>query len=237
MGLVFTSNSVRRQTCAIQRLEELAQAQCRTEEAQRQIEAAQRRTEERFGQLIATVEQLAQEVRTLRLAQQQTDDQIRNSVQADKHVADRLSELRGQMLEIKYRDRAGAYFGRLLRRPQVVSSNVLWDEVEPHLSRDDFSDVLLLDLIVRGWPLTAPEAPEAWLAIEVSTVVDAHDMTRARRRAALLRQAGQRAIPVVAGEGATLSAEAEAREYHVAVLQDGRVFLWDEALQTWTASS
>lgn len=131
MGLVFTSNSVRRQTCAIQRLEELAQAQCRTEEAQRQIEAAQRRTEERFGQLIATVEQLAQEVRTLRLAQQQTDDQIRNSVQADKHVADRLSELRGQMLEIKYRDRAGAYFGRLLRRPQVVSSNVLWDEVEP----------------------------------------------------------------------------------------------------------
>ncbi|MCS6805384.1 MAG: hypothetical protein RMM98_01075 [Acidobacteriota bacterium] len=217
-----------------QRVEELAEAQRRTEEAQRQLEEAQRRTEERLNQLTVTVERLAEEVRNLRLAQQQTDDQIRNLVQADKQIADRVNELRGQMLEIKYRDRAGAYFGRLLRRPQVVSPDVLWDEVEPHLSRDDFSDVLLLDLIVRGRPISTPEAPEVWLAVEISAVVDTNDVTRARRRAELLRRAGQRVIPVVAGERATLSAEAEARQYHVAMLQDGRAFLWDEALHEWT---
>jgi hypothetical protein len=226
---------------------ELVEAQRRTEErmgqvegqlaalaqAQQLTEEAQRHTAECLDHLTATVEQLAEEVGSLRLAQQQTDEQIRNLIEAERQIVTRVNELRGQMLEMKYRDRAGAYFGRLLRRPQIVTSDTLWDEVEAHLPREEFSDVLLVDLIVRGRPLSAPEAPEVWLAVEVSAVVDTHDVARARRRAELLRQAGRRAIPVVAGERATLDAEAEARQHHVVVLQDGRVFLWDEALHTW----
>jgi hypothetical protein len=139
------------------------------------------------------------------------------------------------MLEMKYRNKASAYFGRLLRKPRVVEPDSLWDDLEAHLSPEEMTDVLLVDLIVRGRPRTQPEAVEVWLAVEVSAVVDWQDVERARRRAELLRRAGYRAIPVVAGERATWGAEDQARQHQVAMLQDGQVFLWDEALQAWTA--
>ncbi|RMG52868.1 MAG: hypothetical protein D6723_08130 [Acidobacteria bacterium] len=66
-------------------------------------------------------------------------------------------------------------------------------------------------------------------------MVDEGDVERARRRATLLRKAGYRAIPVVAGERTTLGAEEKARLFHIAVMQDGRIFLWEEAVQAWTA--
>jgi hypothetical protein len=113
----------------------------------------------------------------------------------------------------------------------------LLEALRAKLSPEEFRDVLLLDLLVQGKLETWPGKPEIWLAIEVSAVVDERDVERARRRATLLRRAGYRAIPVAAGERATLGAEENARQQSVVMLQDGRVFLWEEALKTWLASS
>lgn len=191
----------------------------RVEEHLAAIVEIQRRTEERLERLQTTVAILAEQVRALVEAQQRTDITV--------------GGLKGRILEMTYRDKAMAYFGPLLRRLRVVPLQTLEETLEARLSSEEFKDLLSLDLLVSGQPRYHPEMPEVWLAVEISAVVDREDLDRARRRANLLRQAGYRAIPVVAGERATLRAEDEARLHKVAVLQDGRVFLWEEALQAW----
>jgi len=94
--------------------------------------------------------------------------------------------------------------------------------------------VLRLDLLVNGRPRHQPDAPEIWLAVEVSSVVDQGEVDRAARRAGLLRRAGYRAVPAVAGEQMTRGAEEAARSQNVALVQDGQVVFWDEALDAWT---
>lgn len=94
--------------------------------------------------------------------------------------------------------------------------------------------MLRLDLLVNGRPRHQPDAPEIWLAVEVSSVVDQGEVDRAARRAGLLRRAGYRAVPAVAGEQMTRGAEEAARSQNVALVQDGQVVFWDEALDAWT---
>ncbi|MCS6804913.1 MAG: hypothetical protein RMM98_11540 [Acidobacteriota bacterium] len=195
-------------------LRALAEAQRRTEEALRALAEAQRRTEERLTQL-------ASETAQLREAQQRTEI--------------RLGYLMGRALEAEYENKASAYFGTLLRQVCVVERETLRNALEAHLSPADVTDALLVDLIVSGQPRVRPEVSDVYLAIEVSAVVDVNDVKRAWRRARLLGQAGYRAIPVVAGERATPGAKTEARNTQVAVLQNGRVYLWEEALQAWLA--
>ncbi len=245
-----------------QQVAELAEAQRRTEQRVEELAEAQRRTEERLNRLEETVAALAeaqrrteQRVEELAEAQRRSEErlsnveerlsraessifllteQVRALVASQQKIVDEVGGLKGRVLELAYRDKAPAYFGRLLRRPRVVDPNELWEKLENQLTVDELDDVLLVDLIVQGRPRQQTEAGEVWLAVEVSAVVDKEDVTRARRRAELLRQAGYRAVPVVAGERATLGAEDEARQQKVAVLQDGRSFLWDEALAAWT---
>jgi len=198
---------------------ELAQAQRRSEQHIEALVEAQRRTEQRLEHLEVVVETLVEQVRILTQAQQRTVDTV--------------GSLKGRILEWAYRDKAVAYFGRLLRRTRVVAFETIEQTLESRLSAEEFGDIVLLDLLVPGQPRQHSEIPEVWLAVEVSAVVDEGDVTRARRRTALLRQAGYRAIPVVAGEQTTLGAEAEARLHKVVILQNGRSLLWDEALAAW----
>jgi archaellum component FlaC len=206
----------------------LAEAQHRTEERVSRIEEnvaalaeAQRQTQEQVQKLASTLSLLAEQVRSL--------------VEAQKHTDDTVGSLKGRMLELTYQNKAAAYFGPLLRRPRVVDLGALLETLEAHLSPEEFRDVLQLDLLVSGKPRLPSEAPEVFLAVEISSVIDERDIERALRRSALLRRAGFRVIPVVAGERATLGAEDEARTHHVVMLQDGRTFLWTEALHTWGA--
>ncbi|GBC82347.1 Chromosome partition protein Smc [bacterium HR10] len=235
----------------------LAEAQRRTEErvgrveermswVEEQIAAlaeAQRRTEERVGhveeQVAALAEaqrQMQEQIRQLTSSIYLLAEQVRSLVEAQKRTDDTVGGLKGRVLELMYQSKAVAYFGPLLRRPRVVDLGALLETLEAHLSPEEFRDVLQLDLLVSGKPRLQPEAPEVFLAVEISSVIDERDVERALRRSALLRRAGFRAIPVVAGERATLGAEDEARAHHVAVLQDGRVFLWAEALHAWATS-
>ena len=240
-----------------ERLEQLAEAQQHSEERLERLEAAverlaeaQQRSEERLERLEAAVERLAE-------AQQRSEERLERLEEAQQHTEERLErlekaierltkileehtdiigDLHGQMLELKYHRKAAAYFGLLLRRVRVYEQHILADELEPHLSPGELRDALLIDLIVRGFPRNRPELPEVLLAVEISGVVDREDVNRARRRAALLRHAGYPVIPVVAGEKATMGAEDEVKLHKVVLLQDGRVSLWDEALEALTFS-
>ncbi len=209
-------------------VKELAEAQRRTEERLDALAEAQRRTEERLDALTETVKGLAE-------AQQRTEERLNALIKSHERLTDIVGGLQGRMLEITYRDRAGAYFGRLLRRVKAVEPYILEDMLEETLSPDEFDDFLLLDLLVTGKPRQSPESSDIWLAVEISSVVDQNDIERAVRRASLLRRTGYRVVPGVAGESITQGGEAAAEAHRVLLMQDGRVRFWQESLNGWTS--
>ena len=117
---------------------ELAQAQRRTEQHIEALVEAQRRTEQRLEHLEVVVETLVEQVRILTQAQQRTVDTV--------------GSLKGRILEWAYRDKAVAYFGRLLRRTRVVAFETIEQTLESRLSAEEFGDIVLLDLLVHGQP-------------------------------------------------------------------------------------
>ena len=239
-------------------LAKLAEAQRRTEERVSRVEEelvklaeAQRRTEERVSRVEEELVKLAEaqrrteeEVRALAEAQRRTEQRVGHLeealqvlIESHKRLTDVVGDLRGRVLEQTYRDRAGAYFGPLLQRLRVVDPYALEEVLRVHLTADEFYDLLRVDLLVCGQPRLRPEMMEVWLVVEISAVVDQGDVERAQRRAKHLRRAGYRAIPMVAGERVTSGAEDEVRRHRVAVLQDGSVSFWEEALEAWAGSA
>ncbi len=192
----------------------------------RELAEAQKRTELR-------VEELAEAIKKtqITLAELAYNMQIMIGVQKDTN--DRLGALTGTVLEIQYREHVGGYFGRWLKRARAVKPESLEETLEASLSHEELLEVLRLDLLVSGRLRGGPDSPEIWLAVEVARVLDEEDVQRAVQRAALLRKAGYRAPPLIAGENIKLEAEAAAREKKVVVVQDGRGFLWDETLAAW----
>ncbi len=200
-----------------------------TEQVQQLVEA-QRRNEERFSRVESDIAELKTDVAVLKtdVGVLKTDVAVLKTVVAVLKTD--VGHLKGDSLERKYRDKAPAYFGRLVRKAKVVDINRLWDRLETHLSEQELDDVLLIDLIVKGRSKACPETGDLYLAIEISAVVDRHDVERAQRRAALAQKAGFTTIPVVAGNELTAGAEQAARTQNVAIVQNGRTSLWDEAL-------
>jgi hypothetical protein len=203
----------------------------------RDLAEAQKRTEQRVERLEVVVAELAeaqkrntQMLYELIAAQKRTEERV-------GRLENRLAQVDGRTLEHEYRDKTIAYFGHLLRKAGMVPWNRLEDILEPRLSAEELRDVFLTDLVVGGRPRAKPELGETWLAVEVSAMVDAEDVVRALRRAALLRKAGCPVIPVAAGQRATEGAEELAQMEKVMLLQDGRYTGWDEALASWGVPS
>ena len=198
------------------RVEELAEAQKRTEMRIEELAEAQKRTEMRLDRLEIVVTELAE-------AQKRTEASLQK-------VIVRQGDHTGMLMEITYRLKAYAYFGSLLRKVQVIAPIDLEDTLEQHLSEVELQELLPLDLLVRGQLRGAATPTELYLAVEVSGVVDAGDVKRAQVRAGLLRRAGIRAIATVAGRDATEGAVKAARAAGVLLLQDGKHYNWEEAL-------
>jgi len=214
-------------------VEELVQAQRRTEEEIRALAEAQRRTEERVSRLEAVVEELAEAQRRTEERVSRHEELLQALLESHRRLVEVVGDLKGRMLELTYRDRATSYFGPLLRRMKVVDPYELEETLRAHLSEGEFRDVLRLDLLVCGQPRVRPEMGELWLAVEISSVVDRGDVKRAEQRATALRRAGYRVVPVVAGERLTQGAEEESRERRVVIVRDGQVHFWEEALNVW----
>ncbi len=233
-------------------IQELVEVQRRHEERLTSVEARLDRLEATVQELVEAQRQTTLQIQELREAQQQTNLQIqavweaiqRNTAQLKDltEVAQILTEglrrlegtvgdIKGTLLEMKYREQPYAYFGHVLRKVQVVPLRTVEDDLEAHLAWEEVKEVFRLDLLLKGRLRDHPEHPEVWLAVEVSSVVDRGDVARAGRRAALLRKAGFPTIPVAAGLGVDEEAQREAQWDKVVVVKDGQVFFWDEALR------
>jgi hypothetical protein len=197
-------------------IRELIEAQRRTEEQVAALVEAQRHTEER----VITLEE---RVATLIEAQQHTDAQVAALVDAQQHtnqqiaalteaqlqtnyrldtLTNDMAEVKGIVLELRYRDRAYAYFAPLIRRTRVLSGDELDALLEGaiaqgQLSETEADELLLADLLLRG--RRRADNSEVYLVVEVSWKVDPYDVERSVRRAALMSRIGIPAVPVVAG--------------------------------------
>ena len=170
----------------------LTEAQARTEEWQAHTEEWQSRTEARLASLTGVVKRLNDDVGTLK----------------------------GKGLETHYRLHGSPFFGSLLRRPHVLSSEELSDILDPSmdqgsLSSDEALEIRRADLVVRG-TLREDRKP-VYLVVEVSWTVDLEDVERAARRGEYLAKTGLSVLPVVAGE--TVRPEAADRAQKLKVWQ------------------
>jgi hypothetical protein len=169
------------------------------------------------------MDQLTETVAQLAVGQQRlTEGQQRFEVQ--------MGQMRGWFLEQRYRTYAPAYFGRFLRQVQPAHIGRLADTLRERLDEGELAEVLLSDLILTGRLPTPGRAQAIWVVLEVSTTVDRRDIERAQRRATLLRQGRYPAVAVAGGTEATAGARQAARETGVALLLDGRIDGWQEAV-------
>ncbi|MFN3309229.1 MAG: hypothetical protein ACK44E_08485 [Anaerolineales bacterium] len=237
---------------------ELAEAQKRTEQRVEELVETQRKSEERLTHLEQTVAELieaqkrnAQQIRELieivqrheeRLAAvekrlEKVEERLDKLTQRVDRVEIRLAKVDERTLELEHERKAGGYFGRIIRNPQVVNLGAWEKKISPPLEQEEFTDVWLADLILRGqlrqtskgWP-----GREAWLVIEVSVLIDAEDIEGAIRRATLLRKADLLTLPIVAGENITERALQMAEAQKVIVVTDGSMRFLEQALQHHT---
>jgi hypothetical protein len=137
-----------------------------------------------------------------------------------------VGNLKGRSLEADYRTKGPAYFGRLIRRPHVLTSDELVTLLEDAREHGVFSDAEIQELydaalVVRG--RRAIDRTEVYLVVEVSWGVGPYDVERAARRAALLARIGVAVIPVVAGERLTAEAGRLAQQHQVWQITAGHV--------------
>jgi hypothetical protein len=150
--------------------------------------------------------------------------------ETQQRLEQHMSAIRDWFLEERYRTHAPAYFGRFLRQVQPVHIGKLADALRERLAEGELAEVLLADLILTGSLPTPAEPSAIWVVLEVSTTVDRRDVEWAERRAALLRQARYPAVAVAGGMEATSGAPQAASETGVALLLDGRIDGWQEAV-------
>jgi hypothetical protein len=228
-----------------QRMEEelvaLTAAQRRTDEHLAALTGlyreSQQRTDERLDRLEETVQHLTENVAALTEQMLKLTERVDALAIGQQRLVDKVGELQGDMLEMRYRDHVGPYFGRILRRPQLVDLSLHLDALEAALDSDEFDEVLLLDLVVSGTPRRISDAPEIWLAMEISYAVDENDLARAVRRANLLRKAGYQAIPAVAGKRATRGTAESIGAQRVIYFEDGRINFLEDAVSRWISGN
>jgi len=194
-------------------------------------------TDQRLDRLSEETTSLAAAVGQLAESHRRAEAKLGTLTERVDRLTDVVGRLRGDVFELKYRDKVEVYFGPLARRVEGVRKRELEDALEAKLTHEELLEVLRLDLLVGGQPRRREPRRDALVAAEVSAVIDRNDVDRARRRTELLRKAGFDAIPAVAGEDLTRGAEELAAQQHVAVILEGSTSGWEEALQSWLPMS
>ena len=189
---------------------ELTRQVTRLTEAQARVEERLVRTEERLVQIEERQARTEEwQARTEKWQAQIEERQARTETRLDsltgvvKRLSDDVGTLKGKGLETHYRLHGSPFFGSLLRRPHVLSSEELSDILDPgmdqgSLSSDEALEIRRADLVVRG--TRRKDRTLVYLVVEVSWTIDLEDVERAARRSAHLAKTGLSALPVVAGE-------------------------------------
>lgn len=156
------------------------------------------------GQLKLDVGQLKLDVGELKtdVGQLKTDvGQLKTDVGQLKTDVGRLD---GRTLQQQVRERIPVYLSRFALRLRLSGSaevaELLEEAVEQgRISEKEMDDAKLIDAVARGCRRT--DNVNIYLAAEISTVIDLHDLARAMRRAAVIERATSvPTIPIVVGE-------------------------------------
>ena len=220
-------------------LEELAEAQRRTEET---LDRVTERMERGFAEAATERAEAAADRKRIWEAMQQgfaeaAADRQRGFAEAAaerKVMRQDIGALKGPTKEWFYRDRAAAIFGRLLTAGQDATQEVIRHlraaQQASRLSAEEYQSVLNADLLWSGKLWDTGE--EVVLVLEASWKVHENDVERAVQRAEVLRRAGLKALPVTAGEEWPQQVEALALRERVVITRDGRVddTSWQAAL-------
>ncbi len=236
-------------------LEELAEAQRRTEETLSQVTE---RMERGFAEAAAdrkriweNIERLAERMergfaeaaadrkRIWENIERLTERMERGFAEAAadrKEMRQDIGGLKGLTKEWYYRDRAAAIFGRMLTAGQDATQEVVRRlraaQQASRVSAEEYQGVLNADLLWSGELWETGE--EVILVLEASWTVHESDVERAVQRAEVLRRAGLKALPVTAGEEWPEQVEALALRERVVITRNGRVD--DASWQTALAS-
>lgn len=205
-------------------LETLAGAQARTGEHLEALTARVDALTQRVDALTERLEALADaQTRTEQRLEALVDAQTRTEQQVSR-LTGHVGELRGDMVERRYRDRAHAYLSAVARRirpmPLDELDDLLDDAVDQQaISKSEADEVRFADAVVQG----LRHSERVVMVVEASAVVDQHDVERAHRRADVLTRAGAPAMAVAAGERFTGEASDHAANLDVWQVVDGRV--------------
>jgi hypothetical protein len=191
-----------------------------------ELAAAQARTDERLGLLTERVGKLTERVDKLTERVDKLADVVGQLVNQVAIQATELGTLKGDMLELRYRDRAPAYFGSLARRLRVLDTGTVADRLDDalddgRLDQQERDAILLADLVLTG--RRREDQADVFLLAEISFGIGPHDVERAKERAALLRKLGLPVLPIVAGREITAEATMLAKEQGVWAVLDGHV--------------
>ena len=132
-----------------------------------------------------------------------------------------VNSLKGSDFERKVREKAPAYFGKIIRKCKVISFEELAFLVEDKLdegviTEEEKTEVLLLDVVVTGY-LKHNREQKIMIGAEVSLTIDIEDLHRSKRRAEILAKVyGTTSFPVVIGEY-DFSLEEKAQELGVII--------------------
>ena len=174
----------------------LAEAQERSEQGLERIEAvlerlaaAQARSEERLGRVEAALEQTAASL--ARLTARFEEHERRNASDFQTLKTDAFARRLAQQPNL---------FRQLVAEPQpltLAEADAWLGRLvdEGRLTLEGHQQLAWLDLLVRG----QRDEQEGYLVVEASWTIGPKDVDRAARRAALLREAGVVAWPVVVG--------------------------------------
>ena len=128
------------------------------------------------------------------------------------------------VLELRFKDRAPAFFQRIARKVRVLGPDEVDDLLDPaladgRLTEAECDSVRLADIVARA--RRRSDGAEILLAVEVSWDIGPGDVERAVARADLLSTVGVETLPVVAGSWITPEAGAKAADSGVAVIFGG----------------
>ncbi|GAB6184206.1 hypothetical protein [Thermodesulfovibrio hydrogeniphilus] len=110
-----------------------------------------------------------------------------------------VAELKAENFERKVREKAPAYFGKLIRKCKVIGFEELAEILEKavdegKITEEEKDDVLNIDVVVTGF-LKEDRQQKVAIAAEVSVKVDKEDVERASKRKIVLEKAME--IPVL----------------------------------------
>jgi hypothetical protein len=207
---------------------QLAEAQVRTEQRLETLTARVETLTERMGALTARMDALTARIDSLVEAQTKTQYAVTALEQTRAQLVAKVSDLTdtvgghsGDLLELRYSRRAGAYFYGIARRLRHVDHTVLADRLdEGGLTEAERREVLRADIGLEG--RSRDDGSEVYLVIEVSRGIGRDDVERAAARSATLAKLGKPALPVVAGEWISTEVERMADSFGVWRVLDGR---------------